>query len=98
MQTLIKVRKVAAVAPYKLRLEFSDGTRGTYDCAPFIVGDAGPMVQPLKDEAYFARVFVEMGATTWPNGFDLAPWALQKELDDAGLLEAAPVRGRDAAE
>ena len=98
MQTLIKIRKVAPTAPYKLRLEFSDGTRGTYDCAPFITTSTGAMVQPLKDEGYFARVFLEMGATTWPNGFDLAPWALQKELDVAGLLEPAPLRGRDAAE
>jgi hypothetical protein len=44
------------------------------------------MVQPLKDPKYFARVFVEMGAPTWPNGFDLAPWAIQKELADAGRL------------
>ena len=56
------------------------------------------MVQPLKDEAYFAGVFLEMGATTWPNGFDLAPWSMQNELDEAGLLKLAPLRGQDAAE
>ena len=31
------------------------------------------MVQPLKDPAYFARVFLDLGAPTWPNGFDMAP-------------------------
>ena len=98
MPTLTKIRKVTALAPYKLRLEFSDGTRGTYDCAPFVATGTGPMVVPLKDESYFARVFLEMGAPTWPNGFDLAPWALQKELEDAALLEPASVRGQDAAE
>ena len=97
MPTLIKIRTATPIAPYKLRLEFSDGTRGTYYCTPFVKG-TGAMVQPLKDEGYFARVFLEMGATTWPNGFDLAPWVLQKELDDAGLLEPAPLRGQDAAE
>lgn len=98
MSTLIKIRSVTPIAPYKLRLELSDGTRGTYDCEAFNSAGAGPMVLPLQDQTYFARVFLEMGATTWPNGFDLAPWALQKELDAAGLLEPAPLRGQDAAE
>ena len=44
------------------------------------------MVRPLKDPAYFARVFVEMGAPTWPNGFDLDPINLYMELRDAGAL------------
>ncbi len=35
----------------------------------------GPMVQPLKDPVFFARVFIEEGAPTWPNGFDLDPIA-----------------------
>ena len=98
MQTLTKIRKVTAIAPYKLQLEFSDGTHGTYDCASFIATGTGPMIMPLKDEAYFARVFLEMGAPTWPNGFDLAPWALQNELEEAERLKPAPRRGRDAAE
>jgi hypothetical protein len=85
---LTKVLRVDVEAPYKLRLEFSDGTSGVYDCAP-IVDSPGSMVQPLKDPKYFARVFVEMGAPTWPNGFDLAPWAIQKELADAGKITCA---------
>jgi hypothetical protein len=98
VSTLTKILKVTAVAPYKLRLEFADGTRGTYDCGPMMIGKVGAMLAPLQDPAYFARVFLEMGATTWPNGFDLAPWALQKELEVAGLLEPAASSGQDAAE
>jgi hypothetical protein len=33
----------------------------------------GSMVEPLQKTDYFNRVFVEMGAPTWPNGFDLDP-------------------------
>jgi hypothetical protein len=29
------------------------------------------MVEPLRDAGYFARAFVEMGAPTWPNGFEM---------------------------
>jgi hypothetical protein len=27
-------------------------------------------VEPLRDPAYFARVFLDDGILTWPNGFD----------------------------
>jgi hypothetical protein len=54
---------------------------------------AGPMIQPLKDTAYFARVFLDYGAPTWPNGFDMAPDAL---YDD--MLEAGQLSREDAAE
>ena len=56
------------------------------------------MVQPLRDETYFARVFLESGALTWPNGYDMAPWALHKELADAGGLTNSAQSGRNAAE
>jgi hypothetical protein len=44
------------------------------------------MVEPLRAADYFARAFVEMGAPTWPNGFDVDPINLYMELRDAGAL------------
>src|SRR5262249_8500155 len=44
------------------------------------------MVRPLKDPAFFARVFVELGALTWPNGYDLDPIALHDRMAAAGEL------------
>jgi hypothetical protein len=49
------------------------------------------MVEPLHDPAYFARVFVDHGMPTWPNGFDIAPGWLRRQIDAIGALE------RDAA-
>ena len=46
------------------------------------------MVEPLRDPTYFARVFVENGVLTWPNGFDLDPIALHDEMKEAGELHA----------
>jgi hypothetical protein len=46
------------------------------------------MVEPLRAQAYFNRAFVEMGAPTWPNGFDIDPINLYMELRDAGALTA----------
>jgi hypothetical protein len=51
-----------------------------------MISRGGPMVEPLKARDYFERVFVEMGAPTWPNGFDLDPVSLYMELRDAGAL------------
>jgi Protein of unknown function (DUF2442) len=85
---MIKVKNVSPLDGYRLNLSFSDGTAGIFDLAPSLA-KAGPMVEPLKDSKFFARVFLENGAPTWPNGYDLAPWALHKELEDAQLLKPA---------
>jgi Protein of unknown function (DUF2442) len=82
---MIKVTKLRVLDDFQLELRFSDGNQGVLDCAP-IIAEGGPMVEPLRDPAYFARVFLEYGAPTWPNGYDMAPWTLHKELDDAGKL------------
>ena len=77
---------------HRLEISFSDGTVGTRDFAE-IGSRTGEMVEPLKDPAYFARVFIEDGALTWPNGYDWDPIALHDEMKAAGLL-----RRVDAAE
>ena len=45
------------------------------------------MLVPLRDESYFARVFLEFGALTWPNGFDIAPEWLRREMSAGNELE-----------
>ena len=50
------------------------------------LNEPGSMLLPLRDEAYFARVFLEFGAPTWPNGFDIAPEWLRREMAAAGEL------------
>ncbi len=72
-------------ADIKLEIEFSDGTVGIKDFAS-IHEKTGPMVEPLKNAEYFARVFIEDGALTWPNGYDWDPIALHDEMKEAGQL------------
>ena len=74
-------------------VEFSDDTVGERDFS-FIIGETGPMLEPLKDPTYFRRVFVEDGVLTWPNSYDWDPIALHDEMKAAGELR--PVG--DAAE
>jgi hypothetical protein len=38
------------------------------------------------DRSFFARVFVELGALAWPNGFDLDQIALHDRMLAAGEL------------
>ena len=79
MIDIVKVVKVEPLGGYRLRLLFSDGLQGEYDFSA-IVAEGGPMVQPLREPAFFARVFIELGALTWPNGFDLDSIALHDEM------------------
>ena len=67
---MIDVVSVKPMGGYTLRVGFSDGSIGVHDFSSTAARD-GEMVRPLKDPAFFARVFVELGALTWPNGYDL---------------------------
>jgi hypothetical protein len=82
---LIKVRRATSLGDHRLQLEFSDDTVGEHDLG-FIRHESGPMLEPLKDPAYFKRVFIENGVPTWPNGYDCDPIALHDEMKQAGEL------------
>jgi hypothetical protein len=85
---LIKVIRLEKLGGFRLRVRFNDGREGVHDFSA-MVKEPGPMLEPLRDEAYFARVFLEFGAPTWPNGFDIAPEWLRREMEAAG--ELAPI-------
>src|SRR5262249_32860693 len=84
-KTMIEVREARHLGDFRLWIEFSDDSAGERDFS-FLTAEVGPMIEPLKDPAYFGRVFVENGVLTWPNGFDLDPIALHDEMKRAGLL------------
>ena len=82
---MVDVLRLKALDGHRLWLRFTDGSEGVRDLSA-LIAKGGPMVEPLKDQAFFARVFVEMGAPTWPNGFDLDPIALHERMATAGEL------------
>ena len=84
----IDVIGVRLLGSHKLEVEFSDGTVGARDFAS-LTDRPGSMVEPLKDPAFFARVFIEDGALTWPNGYDWDSSALHDEMKAAGRLRRA---------
>ena len=85
---MVDVIRLKPLDGHKLWLRFSDGCEGVRDLSDVVTRD-GPMTLPLKDQTYFARVFIESGVPTWPNGFDLDAINLYMELRDAKLLKPA---------
>ncbi len=75
---MIKLTKVVALPAYQLEVEYSDGIRGFVSLAERLFG---PMFEPLRDPHFFAQVYLdEFGVVAWPNGADLAPDAIYRQL------------------
>lgn len=84
---LTKVTSLRVLEPFKLDVRFADGSGGLHDCAAMVAAGGGA-IAPLGDPAYFARAFLEFGAPTWPNGFDIDPEWLRREMAAADELHA----------
>ena len=80
-----KVVEISAIHPYRLKVRFSNGASGVHDYSA-LVNEIGPMIEPLRDPDYFARVFLDYGAPTWPNSFDMCPDWLRMKMERAGEL------------
>lgn len=83
-----RISKVTALKDFHLYLEFADGVKGEIDLSRRLFG---PMFEPLQDPEFFSQVGLDdFGAVCWPNGADLAPDALYRQLLDkpqeAGLM------------
>lgn len=89
--TMVKVVAVKPLGGHRLHVAFSDGRSGEHDFSD-LFDEPGPMVEPLRDPGFFARVFIEMGVLAWPNGFDMDAIKLHMDMAAAGELN------RDAAE
>ena len=87
----VDVVHVEPLGGYRVLVRFSNGAEGVRDFGDMIAED-GPMVEPLRDQAFFARVFVDDGVLAWPNGYDLDAIALHDEMKKAGLLRQSTAR------
>jgi hypothetical protein len=79
------VSSVTHLGGYRLRLTFTDGLVADVDLTAKLRGEVGPVFEPLRDEAFFAQVFVdqELGTVVWPNGADLALDVLHEQAVSA---------------
>ena len=87
MRPVLRIFDAEAIGDHLLRVEFSDGTETIVDVLPLL---DGPVFEPLRDPAYFARVTLDpvCGTVVWPNGADLAPEALHALRAEALLPES----------
>ena len=72
MFELVDVVRVEPRGGYCLTLGFSDGIEGERDFADMIA-EGGEIVEPLRDPAFFVRVFFDDGIFTWPTGSTSTP-------------------------
>lgn len=69
---ILKVTSLRYLGGHRLWVEFNDGRAGELE---WNAGGDGPMVEPLHDAAFFAKVRLNptWGILEWPNGYDVAP-------------------------
>jgi Protein of unknown function (DUF2442) len=84
---ILRIREARVCGPHSLRLTFNDGTTKQVDVRPLL---DGPIFEPLRDPAYFARMSLDTicGTVVWPNGADFAPEALH-DLEAEAMSESA---------
>jgi Protein of unknown function (DUF2442). len=76
---MVDVTEARYVSGYTIWLRFEDGTEGEIDLSDEL---HGPVFEPLRDQAYIARLRVnpDTGTVEWPNGADLAPEFLYEKV------------------
>ncbi len=83
------VESVRPLAGYKLRLRFTNGQVGVYDCAHLL--DFG-VFRELSDPQYFRSARVFLGTVAWPHEQDICPDTLY--LDSRKLPRTRPIAKR----
>ncbi|MFN0052763.1 MAG: DUF2442 domain-containing protein [Planctomycetales bacterium] len=71
-----RVTSVVPTNDYRLRLTFTNGAVGEFDCRRLL--DFG-VFRELKDTDYFMRASVLHGTVVWPNEQDICPDTLYEE-------------------
>jgi Protein of unknown function (DUF2442) len=71
------VVEVKAESGHRLFVRFTDGTSGKVQLD---LSELSRVLAPLRDPAFFERVFVDHIAVAWPGDIDLAPDAMYEQV------------------
>ncbi len=71
-----RVKSVVATDEYHLRIKFTNGEIGVFDCSQLL--DFG-VFREFQDIAYFKRASVTHGTVVWPNEQDICPDTLYED-------------------
>lgn len=79
---VLRIVEATVCGPHSLQLQFNDGTQKQVNTWALL---DGPIFEPLRDPAYFARMTLDSvaGTVVWPNEADFAPdalYALEAEI------------------
>ena len=70
MIDLRDILEVKANDDYSLECEMENGEVYLYDMS-FVNELDGMLISPLRDLKFFKKVWLDLGALTWPNGFSI---------------------------
>jgi hypothetical protein len=74
---MIRILNANYLENFKVELTFSDGKVAIFD-GNQLLNRKGTLLEPLRDESFFRRHFIEAGALSWPNGLELSPAKLHE--------------------
>jgi Protein of unknown function (DUF2442) len=75
-----RVSRVEALPDYRLSVRFLDGVEGIVDMAGLVRSPRAGVFAALGDATLFRRVFVCLGAITWPGNIDIAPDRIHADI------------------
>ena len=75
---MIKLLSCKWQGDFVIFLEFSDGLSAYFDLNEYILNRHGSLLDPLHDETFAQRCFIDAGALCWPHGLELSPVSLHK--------------------
>jgi hypothetical protein len=76
-----RIEEVIPTDDYKLKLVFTNGERGLYDCSELL--NFG-VFQELQDTTYFKQAKVLDGTVVWPHEQDICPDTLYLDSEKEG--------------
>lgn len=80
-----RVRALSVLPEWQLAVTFNDGTSGIVDVSALVNEPDAGVFEALRDPDFFATAYLDCGAVAWPNGADLAPDAMYKEIRRSGI-------------
>lgn len=80
-----RVQAVSVLPGHRLAVTFRDGASGIADCSAIKTATNAGIFAALADDGFFARVTVELGVLTWPNGADLDPAWMHESLANSKM-------------
>ncbi|MBI5649523.1 MAG: DUF2442 domain-containing protein [Chloroflexi bacterium] len=85
---IIHITKIQVVGASALELTFDNGVCKRVNLRRELYG---PIFEPLRDPAYFAKAYLDADSRTvaWPNGADFAPDFLYEMQPEETMLEPA---------